>query len=162
MIKVSNRWKKFGNILKYLGMLINNTSEIWGDLQNFSRDLPFHSYSFPSHENFMKSFWKLKAIVPNDFNHWTPKTTSKPAIGIAIIELFNTYSPIYWYYDISLSNLWFLHLQSLLETLVLDIQSNYKIWLIYNEWNYEYYQNQSTLSPSSFLCILHSWEFEGC
>ena len=54
----------------------------------------FNSNYFPSQENFMKSFWKLKAIVPNDCNHWTPQTTSTPPIGVEIIGLFNTYFPV--------------------------------------------------------------------
>ena len=56
--------------------------------------IPLNSNSFPSKENFMKSSWKLKATIPNDCNHWTPKTTSTPLIVVAIMGLFNTYSPV--------------------------------------------------------------------
>ena len=39
----------------------------------------------------MKSSRKLKATVPNDYNHWTPKMASTPPIMMAIIGLLNTY-----------------------------------------------------------------------
>ena len=69
--------------------------------------IPFNSYYFPSHEIFMKIFWKWKSAVPNDCNHWIPKTTLTPPIGITIIWIFNTYPPI----DILI--LWHFHEQSI-------------------------------------------------
>jgi len=56
--------------------------------------IPLNSISFPSNETFMKSSWKVKATFPNDYNHWIPSTTSTPPMGITIIGLFITYSPI--------------------------------------------------------------------
>ena len=92
--------------------------------------IPLNSTYFPSKQIFMKISWKLKAIVPKDCSHWTPSTTSAPPIGMESIGLFNTYSPmdslILWHF---LSNLWFLHLQPSLDTLVLDIGSNSIHWL---------------------------------
>ena len=57
-------------------------------------EIPLTSTSFPSIENLMKSFGKLKAIVPKDCSHWTPSTTSAPPIGMESIGLVNTYSPM--------------------------------------------------------------------
>ena len=56
--------------------------------------IPRNSTSFPFEKNFKKSSWKLKAIVPKDYNHCSPSKTSTPPIGMERIGLFNTYSPM--------------------------------------------------------------------
>ena len=56
--------------------------------------IPRNSTSFPSEKKLKKSSWKLKATVPKDYNHYTPSTTLAPPIGMEIIGLLNTYSPM--------------------------------------------------------------------
>ena len=53
--------------------------------------MPRNSISFPLQENFKKTSWKLKAIIPKDCKRWTPNTTTTP-IGMDSIRIFNTYS----------------------------------------------------------------------
>jgi len=55
---------------------------------------PIIQLYFLPKKKFKKSSWKLKAIIPKVCNHWTPNTTSTPSIGMKIIGLFNTYSPM--------------------------------------------------------------------
>ena len=54
--------------------------------------IPIRSMSFPYEGNLMKIYWKLRAIVPNDCNHWTPNTTSTPPIWMEIMGLSKKFS----------------------------------------------------------------------
>lgn len=44
--------------------------------------IPLGSFTFPSREDLKKRSWNLKAIMPNDCNHWTPKTTLAHPFGL--------------------------------------------------------------------------------
>jgi len=56
--------------------------------------IPLSSISFPSEKSLLKRSWKLRASVPNDYNHWTHNTTSTPPIWMEIIGLSKKYFPI--------------------------------------------------------------------
>ena len=101
--------------------------------------IPLSSIYFPFEENLKEIFWKSSFIVPNDYSHLTHITKLEPPIWIAIIGLSNKYSLIVrlilWHFH---KKLWNLHTQSLLE-MVLDIQSNWEVWIFFNLWSYGYY-----------------------
>jgi len=95
--------------------------------------MPLRSISFPFDTNIMKKSWKLMEIITNDCNHWTPNTTLPLPNWIEITELTNKYSLVFILFLLHFpQQVKYLHVQSSLEILVLEIQRNKEVFPIYN------------------------------